>query len=55
MGKDDNRSHTPIVAITAYALEEEQQKSILAGCDRHLSKPILKQDLLSVVDQVNGY
>jgi signal transduction histidine kinase/ActR/RegA family two-component response regulator len=40
---------TPIVALTAYALIEERQKSIAAGCDRHLTKPIKKSELLQVL------
>ena len=38
-----------IIAVTAYALREEQLKSLEAGCDTHLSKPILKEELLNVL------
>jgi PAS domain S-box-containing protein len=31
---------TPIVALTAYAMEEERQRCLAIGCSAHLSKPI---------------
>ena len=40
---------TPIVALTAYALKEDSQRSIDAGCDAHLSKPIKKDTLLETI------
>lgn len=45
-----NHFHTPIIATTAYALIEEQEKSISAGCDQHLSKPISRDSLLKVLN-----
>lgn len=44
--KELGRSKTYIVALTAYALKEEQEKSIQAGCNEHLSKPIKKDVFL---------
>jgi PAS domain S-box-containing protein len=44
--------HTKIIAFTAYAMKDEEEKSIAAGCDQHLSKPILKRNLLSVLEHV---
>lgn len=41
--------HTPIVALTAFALKEEVAKSLQAGCDDHLTKPIKKQVLLDAI------
>jgi two-component system, sensor histidine kinase and response regulator len=40
---------TPIIALTAYALKEETQKSIDAGCDAHITKPIKKATLLEAI------
>ena len=40
----------PIIAQTAYALEEEKIKSLEAGCNAYITKPINKKDLLSLID-----
>lgn len=40
---------TPIIALTAYVLPEEIQKSIEAGCSNHISKPVKKQTLLDML------
>jgi signal transduction histidine kinase/CheY-like chemotaxis protein/HPt (histidine-containing phosphotransfer) domain-containing protein len=37
---------TPIVALSAFALKAEIDKSLKAGCDAHLAKPVKKQALL---------
>ena len=40
---------TPILALTAYALNEDRERSEEAGCSGHLSKPIKKQTLLETI------
>lgn len=40
---------TPIIALTAHALKEEAQKSLAAGCDAHLTKPLDKAVLLKCI------
>lgn len=40
---------TPIVALTAFAFDEDARRSLEAGCDEHLTKPIGKQTLLDVI------
>ncbi|MBI3246997.1 MAG: response regulator [Deltaproteobacteria bacterium] len=47
--KEQGRSPIPILALTAYAMKEEQQKSLAAGCTEHLVKPIRKETLLTIV------
>ncbi len=45
---------TPIIALTAYALKEEVQKSLDIGCTAHLSKPITKAKLLQTIYDYAG-
>jgi CheY-like chemotaxis protein len=41
----------PIVALTANAMEEDRQRCLEAGMSGFLSKPIVRDDLLSVLRQ----
>jgi CheY-like chemotaxis protein len=50
--KENHRVATPIVALTASALEEDVQRTLAAGCDLHLSKPIKKRVLLDTIHSV---
>ena len=40
---------TTVIALTAHALKDDEQKSIDAGCDAHLTKPIKKTVLLDAL------
>ncbi|KAK1650837.1 hypothetical protein QYE76_068642 [Lolium multiflorum] len=44
--------HTPIIALTAHSEEEDLQKTIHAGMDLHLTKPIQKEKVMEAVHQV---
>ncbi|MCF8309686.1 MAG: response regulator [Bacteroidales bacterium] len=44
----------PIIAQTAYALEGDRQKTLDAGCDEYVSKPVKKEQLLQVIQNVVG-
>ncbi len=44
------REDLPIIAQSAYALIEEKERAIEAGCDAHISKPINAFDLLSAIN-----
>lgn len=46
------RPRTPIIALTAYAMKEDREKAMTAGCDLHLGKPIRKAPLLSAIAQL---
>ncbi len=49
--KENGREATPIIALTAHAVKEDMDKSIQAGCNSHLTKPIKKITLLQTIDQ----
>ena len=49
--KETGRPPTPIIALTAFALREEIQKSLDAGCTAHLTKPIKKATLLNAIQE----
>src|SRR6056297_2973051 len=46
-----DHSDVPIIAQTAYAMSEDVQKSIDAGCDDYISKPIDINDLLRMINK----
>ncbi len=46
------RTATPIIALTASALREEQVRSLEAGCDLHVAKPVKKARVIQAIHQV---
>jgi CheY-like chemotaxis protein len=51
---DPRTKHIPIIAVTAHALPEDEQRSIDAGCDGYLAKPIPPARLIAEVDRRFG-
>jgi CheY-like chemotaxis protein len=45
---------TPIIALTAHALEQARARSIESGCTGHLVKPIRKSALLEAIGRYAG-
>ncbi len=40
---------TPIIALTAYAMADDEQRCLEAGCDRYIRKPIAPAELVAAV------
>ena len=50
--KDPATSTIPIIALTALAMKEDQEKSVLAGCDAYIAKPLRYQELYATIDRL---
>lgn len=47
--REKGKKETPIIALTAHAHKEYEQKSLDAGCTVHLTKPIKKARLIEAI------
>jgi two-component system, sensor histidine kinase and response regulator len=45
------RKDVTVIAQTAYAMSGEREKSLAAGCDEYISKPIKPKDLITLVSK----
>ncbi|MFA4923038.1 MAG: response regulator [Ignavibacteriaceae bacterium] len=43
---------TPIIAVTAYVMLEDQKKILEAGCSHYVSKPFSRKELLDLLAKI---
>jgi two-component system, chemotaxis family, CheB/CheR fusion protein len=45
------RPEVPIIALTAFAMEDDKPKCLKAGCVDYISKPVEKEELYTIIDK----
>jgi len=48
--KSQNKN-IPVISLTAYAMAEDREKSVAAGCDEYVSKPFNPRDLINKIGE----
>ncbi len=47
--RDPATAAIPVIALTALAMKEDQEKSRLAGCDAYIAKPVRHKELYAAL------
>ncbi|GAX87281.1 conserved hypothetical protein [Lebetimonas natsushimae] len=51
--KEEEIPHTPIIAVTANVLKGDRERFLGAGMDDYISKPIKKEELLRIIENIS--
>jgi two-component system cell cycle response regulator DivK len=49
---DPNLTHTPVIAVSSFAMKGDEEKARAAGCDHYVTKPYSPMQLLR---RIRGY
>ena len=49
--EDENARHIPVIALTARAMKSDKEKTMEAGCDDYISKPIDPEKILAKIEK----
>jgi two-component system cell cycle response regulator DivK len=50
--KDPATAAIPIIALTAMAMKQDQEKILAAGCDAYIAKPLRYLELYAAIDRL---
>jgi two-component system cell cycle response regulator DivK len=50
--EDEHTKAIPIVAVTAFAMTGDKQRTLDSGCDAYVSKPIMVREFLRLVEEL---
>jgi two-component system, sensor histidine kinase and response regulator len=49
------RRHIPIIAMTAHAMQGDEERCLAAGMDGYVAKPIQTKQLFAIIDSVTSH
>ena len=52
--RENDRLEVPIVALTAHAMASDAQEILASGLDYYLTKPLKRDELMAILDQVRS-
>ncbi len=50
--RDPATAAVPVIALTALAMKEDQARSVRAGCDGYIAKPLRYRQLFELIDSL---
>lgn len=48
---DDEVAHIPVIAVTAFAMKDDEQMILNAGCEAYMSKPISIPEFIRIIKE----
>ena len=51
----EKKSHIPIIAVTAHAMQGDKDRCLKAGMDNYITKPIDPDKLFEIIEKITGY